>query len=146
MGVTDLMDTRSVNILVVDDDRRTCSYLARILSAKDWRVDTACDGSTAALAQETPYNAVLLDYRMPGMDGAELCRRIRERQPDVRAVFLTGIPTIDTVYPEMPAGGTRVLSKPVKSAELVSTLEDELAKQAHDPGADLKEGDPRAPQ
>jgi CheY-like chemotaxis protein len=129
------MDTRNVSILVVDDDRRTCTYLARILSAKDWRVDTACDGSTAlALAQETPYNAILLDYRMPGMDGAELCRRIRERQPDVRAVFLTGFPSIDTVYPAMAAGGERVLSKPVKSAELVSTLEDELAKQAHDRG------------
>jgi CheY-like chemotaxis protein len=129
------MDTGTVNILVVDDDRRTCTYLARILSAQDWRVDTACDGSAAlALVRENPYNAVLLDYRMPGMNGAELCRRIRQRQPDVRAVFLTGFPTIDTVYPAMAAGGERVLAKPVKSAELVSTLEDELAKQAHDRG------------
>jgi len=121
------MDTRKVNILVVDDDPRTRAYVATILSRKGWRVDSAADGPAAlALAARTTYDAVVLDYRMPGMDGAEVCRRIRRGQPGVRGVFLTGFPTIDTVYPAINAGGERVLAKPVDPEELIGTLEEQL--------------------
>ena len=105
------MTISDVTILVVEDDRRTREYLATILSVKGWRVDTAQDGQTAVeLAQETRYDAMVLDYRLPEMDGAEICRRIRQAQPEVRAVFVTGFPTIDTVFPAMVAGGDRVLA------------------------------------
>jgi two-component system response regulator HydG len=125
------METYEVNILIVDDEPRTCSYVARILSKKGWGVDTALNGPQALeLVGRRKYNAVVLDYRLPGMDGAELCRRIRESQPDVRGVFLTGYPTIDTVYPAVAAGAERVLAKPVDPAELVRTLEEQLAEQA----------------
>jgi CheY-like chemotaxis protein len=129
------MNTSNVNVLVVDDEQRTREYLAGILSAKGWRVDTAGDGPAALeLAERTKYDAVVLDYRMPGMDGAETCRRIRQLQPDVRGVFVTGFPTIDTVYPAIAAGAGRVLAKPVNPAELVRTLEEELAKRELDSG------------
>ncbi len=121
------MNTRKVNILVVDDDPRTRAYVATILSRKGWRVDSAADGPAAlALAAGTTYDAVVLDYRMPGMDGAEVCRRIRRAQPGIRGVFLTGFPTIDTVYPAIEAGGERVLAKPVDPEELVGALEEQL--------------------
>ncbi len=130
------METRTVNILIVDDEQRTCSYVAKILSNKGWRVDTALNGPQALeLIGRREYNAVVLDYRLPGMDGAELCRRIREAQPNVRGIFLTGYPTIDTVYPAVAAGAERVLAKPVDPAELVHTLEEQLAEQALDRGA-----------
>jgi two-component system response regulator HydG len=125
------MGTRTVNILIVDDEQRTCAYVAKILSRRGWHVDTALDGPHALdLAGKTKYDAVVLDYRLPGMDGAEVCRRIREAQPEVRGVFLTGYPTIDTVYPAVAAGAERVLAKPVDPAELVHTLEEQLATQA----------------
>jgi len=98
-------------------------------------VDTACDGPTALeLVERTKYDAVVLDYRMPNMDGAETCRRIRQVQPEVRRVFVTGFPTIDTVYLAIGSGADRVLAKPVNPVELVRTLEEELAKQALDRG------------
>ncbi len=129
------MKTRNVTVLVVDDERRTREYLAAILSARGWRVDTACDGPTALeFVHRTKYDVVVLDYRMPDMDGAETCRRIRQVQPEVRGVFVTGFPTIDTVYPAIASGADRVLAKPVNPAELVRTLEEELAKQALDRG------------
>lgn len=131
------METRSVNILIVDDEPRTCSYVAKILSNRGWRVDTALNGPQALkLVGQTKYDAVVLDYRLPGMDGAELCRHIRAAQPDVRGVFLTGYPTIDTIYPAVAAGAERVLAKPVDPAELVHTLEEQLAEQALNRGVE----------
>ncbi len=123
------MDTKTVNILVVDDDEATRFYVAKILSLKNWQVDTAADGPTSLdLVQKQTYDAVVIDYRMPGMDGAEVCRRIRQIQPKIREVFLTGFPSIDTVYPAIEAGADHVLAKPVDPAELLHVLEEELAR------------------
>jgi DNA-binding response OmpR family regulator len=123
------MESGKINILVVDDDKNIRNYVATILSSRGWRVDTACDGPSALrLARRTTYDAVVLDYRMPGMDGAELCRRIREAQPGVRGVLLTGFPTINTVFPTIEAGAQRVLAKPVRPDELIRTLEEELPR------------------
>jgi len=122
------MEPRSANILVVDDDKNTCIYVMKILSTrKGWQVDVAWKGTMALeLVKKKAYDAVVLDYRMPGMDGVELCRLIREAQPGVRAVFLTAYPQIDTVFPAMEAGAERVLSKPVDPAELISVLEEQM--------------------
>jgi len=126
-----MMETRTVSILVVDDDEATRVYVAKILSLKNWRVDTAEDGPTSlALVEKQAYDAVVLDYRMPGMDGAELCRRIRQIRPGIREVFLTGFPSIDTVYPAIEAGADHVLAKPVDPAELLRVLEEELMRTA----------------
>ena len=123
------MGPLKVSIIVVDDDKNMCIYLSKILSVKrDWQVDIAWKGTMALeLAKVNAYDAAVLDYRMPGMDGAELCRLLREAQPGLRAVFLTAYPQIDTVFPAMEAGADRVLSKPVDPAELVRALEEQLA-------------------
>ncbi len=82
------MEPKKNNILVVDDDKIACIFVMKILSVKkDWQVDVAWKGTMALeLVKKKAYDAVVLDYRMPGMDGAELCRRIREMQPGVRGV------------------------------------------------------------
>ena len=122
------METKNISILVVDDDEATRAYVTEIFAARNWRVDAAEDGpSSLALVEQQLYDVVVLDYRMPGMNGAELCRRIRELQPAVRGVFLTGFPTIDTVYPAIEAGADHVLAKPVDRAELLRVVEQELA-------------------
>ena len=72
-------------------------------------------------------DAIVFDYRTPGLDGTDVCRRIRESQPDARHVFMTGTTKIDTVYRAMEAGADRVLAKPVDPTELVHVLEEQLA-------------------
>jgi two-component system response regulator HydG len=125
------MDPKNVNILVVDDDPRSCTYVAKFLSGRGWVADTAYDGASALeLVQRKTYDAVVLDYRMPGMDGAELCRRIRAIQPEIRSVFVTGFPTIDTVFPAVDAGAQRVLAKPVDPDALIRVLEQQLSEAA----------------
>jgi DNA-binding response OmpR family regulator len=120
-----------INVLIVGDDEETCIYLAKILSAKDWQADIAWIGSKALeLARAKDYDAVVFDYRRPGLDGADVCRRIRETQPDARQVFVTGALGIDTVYRAVEAGADRVLAKPVEPSELVHVLEEQLAGSA----------------
>ena len=113
--------TTTIHILVVGDDEETCIYLTKILSAKDWQSDMAWIGSKALeLARTKTYDAVVFDYRKPGLDGADVCRRIRETQPGAREVFVTGNPRIDAVYQAMEAAHERVLAKPVDPTELDS--------------------------
>ena len=125
-GVTH-MTTEKINILVVGDDEETCLYLSKILSARDWQTDIAWIGSKALeLARKNAYDAVVFDYRKPGHDGAEVCRRIREYQPGARHVFMTGTTNIETVYLAVEAGADRVLGKPVEPTELVHVLTEQL--------------------
>lgn len=111
-------------ILVVDDDRATCVMIAKMLSLRGYAVDVAHDGQDALeKIQEKEYALALIDYRMPGMDGVELYRRVRQVRPEVAGVFLTGYPTIDTVFPAIEVGVERVLAKPADSDELFEVVE-----------------------
>jgi CheY-like chemotaxis protein len=124
----------SRRILIVDDDRNSCDILRKILSLRGYEVDVAYDGPTALdLVRGTAYGLALIDYRMPGMDGVELYRRMRETRPDVPGVFVTGFPTIDTVYPAIAVGVQRVIAKPAGSAEILEVIEQFVGKPTRGP-------------
>ena len=119
----------SSEILIVDDDRSSCEIIAKILSLRGYHVDVAYDGPTALeLVEKKTYGLALIDYRMPGMDGVELYRRIRQMRPDVVGVFVTGFPTIDTIYPAIAVGVERVIAKPAGSNELLQVIEEFVGK------------------
>ena len=118
-------------ILVVDDDPNYCTLLSKLLSQRHYEVDVAQSGTAALdLVARRPYRLALIDYRMPGMSGVELYRRIHNLQPEVVGVFVTGYPTIDTIYPAIEAGVVRVLEKPVSSDELFEVVEQFAGKSA----------------
>lgn len=121
------MLTDTASILVVDDERITCAFLAKVLSMNSWHVDTATDGPAALeLVRRNHYDAIVLDYRMPGMNGADLSRSIEELAPGTPRILLTGYPTIDTVYPAVDSGIDRVLAKPVEPEDLIRVLAEQI--------------------
>lgn len=111
-------------ILVVDDDRDHCELLSKILVLRRYEVDVALNGPDALeLAEHHAYRLALIDYRMPGMNGIELYTRIRKLRPGLVGIFLTGYPSIDTVYPAIGAGVERILAKPPDLDELFELVE-----------------------
>jgi DNA-binding response OmpR family regulator len=84
------MTAKSAHVLVVDDEPHLCNALRRILEKGGYQVTTTTDGQTALeLVQEKPPDVVLLDLMMPGLDGREVCRRIRESGTQTRIVYFT---------------------------------------------------------
>jgi YesN/AraC family two-component response regulator len=67
---------------------------------------------------------------MPGMDGVELYRKIHELRPNLVGVFITGFPTIDTVYSAISVGVQRVIGKPAGSRELLSIIDEFVVNPA----------------
>jgi len=81
---------QDARILVVDDDPAVSNLLRRSLAYEGYRVDTAASGAEALrLARERPPALVVLDIMMPGMDGLEVCRRLREADSSLPILLLT---------------------------------------------------------
>ena len=117
--------TNRHRILIVDDDRNSREVIAKILSLRRYDVDVASNGHDALeLIRQREYGLALIDYRMPGMDGVELYRKIRELRPDFIGVFVTGFPTIDAVFSAISMGVKRVIGKPARSDELLSVIDE----------------------
>jgi CheY-like chemotaxis protein len=78
-------------IVVIDDDPEIRAAMSRILAGYDYEVFTAEDGSKGLelVAKENP-SIVLTDIKMPGMDGIEVLRRVKERSPDAEVIVVTG--------------------------------------------------------
>jgi DNA-binding NtrC family response regulator len=114
-------------ILIVDDEPDAGTVLAKLLSALGYETDVARNGDAALeLVERKQYGVAIIDYIMPGMNGAELLTRIHELHPGLTAILLTGFTTIDVVYPAVEAGVVRVLSKPVDFQELLPIIEEHL--------------------
>jgi len=109
-------------ILVVDDNADNLSLARATLEDEDFRVVLAKSGEEGvqAFEREQP-DCVLLDVRMPGMDGFAVCRRIRELPggAETPIVFLTALRDVDTFDRALRAGGDDFLTKPVRPTELL---------------------------
>jgi CheY-like chemotaxis protein len=114
-----------VHILCVDDDPDTCASLSDILTDLGYRVDVAYDGFSALqLVERNGYGLALLDYRMPGMDGLELYRRIKQVRSGLVGVFITAF-TVSSLVEEATALGVRgFLPKPVNVQALLALVEE----------------------
>jgi len=113
------------NILLVDDDRDTCASMSDILVDLGYSVDKAYDGHGAlGLSDRHQYRLALLDYNMPGMDGLELCRRLKINQLGVMILLITAFSSLTTTGAAADAGVRRCLLKPVNFSVLMPLVEE----------------------
>lgn len=123
------MNTMQPSILVVDDEQDTCSNLQDILTDLGYYVDVAYDGPSALQRLELrPYDVALLDLKMPGMDGIELYRRIKQMRADTVAIIVTAYASTETADSAKEAGALEILPKPVEFPRLL-TLVDQVLDQ-----------------
>jgi two-component system NtrC family response regulator len=110
------MDRR---ILVVDDSELVCQQLSQLLAAPDRRIKVAHDGTTALeWLVERNFSLVLTDICLPGINGLDLIREIRQRDLPVTAIVMTGHASIDSAVAAMKLGAYDYLLKPIDSVRL----------------------------
>jgi len=110
--------------LVVDDSESMRGYLASLLESRAFDVDTAEDGrkALALLESGAAPDVVLLDVKLPGSDGVETLRLLREREVDLPVVMLSVVASAPTIVRAMQAGAFDYLTKPFDDDELEATL------------------------
>jgi len=129
-------------ILVVDDDRRITAVLRRGLERAGCQVRVANDGAEGLrLAQEDPPDAVVLDIMMPGMDGLEVCRRLRSVQPELPVLMLTARDEVADRVEGLDTGADDSLVKPFAFAELLARLRAILRRRRPRPSQVLRFAD-----
>jgi two-component system response regulator MprA len=124
---------RAMKILVVDDERAVRESLQRALDLEGYEVELADDGEAALerLDAATPADAVVLDVLMPGIDGLEVCRRLRAGGNPVPVLMLTARAEVDSRVAGLDAGADDYLAKPFALAELLARLRALLRRAAN---------------
>jgi two-component system response regulator MprA len=112
-----------MRLLVVDDDPSVREALALVLDLNGFEVATAADGREAirTLAQDSP-DAVILDVLMPGIDGLEVCRRMRASGDSTPVLMLTARAEVSERVAGLEAGADDYLAKPFAREELIARL------------------------
>jgi two-component system, OmpR family, response regulator MprA len=119
-----------MRILVVDDDPHIRETLKRYLTYEGYRVELAEDGRQALSSMATePADLVVLDVGLPGMDGLEVCRRIREAD-DVPIIMLTAKGTLEDKVDGLDSGADDYITKPFEPEELSARVRALLRRKA----------------
>jgi len=117
----------TARILIVDDEVDTCANLSDILGDLGYHVDAAYDGLAALeLVEKNHYDIALLDLRMPGMDGLELYRRIKDKSAGTVALIVTAYTSSDTAKSALAAGARQIVPKPVNIQGLLGLVQEAL--------------------
>ena len=116
-------------ILVVDDERTIVEALQAVLSDEGFEVDVAGDGESAwEQLDGGPYGLVILDLKLPEMDGLELFEKIREEELGCEVIIITGQGSVDSAVQAMRSGAYDYLTKPLETDRLKALVPKALEK------------------
>src|SRR5919202_1056592 len=133
----------TMKILVVDDERAVRESLRRALELEGYDVELAADGREGLYRLETngQPDVVILDVLMPGVDGLEVCRRIRGAGNRVPILMLTASAEVENRVAGLDAGADDYLTKPFALEELLARVRALLRRAVDEPGEVLRFAD-----
>ncbi len=122
--------SKKIRLLFVDDEEDFTIYMAKRLQKRDLEVDSFTDPLQALEQTEgKEYDVALLDLKMPGIDGEELLRRLKERDPRMEVIVLTGHGTVQSAASASRSGANEYLLKPCDFDELVAAITNAYSKR-----------------
>ncbi len=111
-------------ILIVDDELQVLSFLDDLFRTEGWEVQTADSGSSGIdRLEQSRFDIVLTDLKMPGPDGIEVLRTAKKLQGDAEVIMMTGYGTVDTAIEAMRAGAFHYLAKPFQPEEVLHLVD-----------------------
>jgi len=113
-----------MNILLIEDEGRVADFVRRGLAAEGWSVDHAANGEDGLeLAAQNSYDVVLLDLMLPGIQGQDVCRKLRARKSKMPIMMLTALDEPEEKVEGLKIGADDYLPKPFDFDELVARVE-----------------------
>jgi DNA-binding response OmpR family regulator len=107
------------SVLIVDDEKNILLTLSQSLEVLQLETDTATNGEDALTKlKEKDFSLILLDLRMPGIDGMEVLRQVREIRPDIRIIMISAYGTIEVAVEAMKLGAVDFIQKPFSPEEV----------------------------
>jgi DNA-binding NtrC family response regulator len=117
-------------VLIVDDDRHMVRTLTDIVRQSGWHPDGAHSGEEAVEAvRKQPYQAVLMDVKMAGINGVEAFKAMKALRPEIKVILMTAYTAADIIADAEREGALKVLSKPVVLSGLLEMLEQTRKEQ-----------------
>jgi len=120
----------AMKIMLVDDEERFLSTTQKLLTKKRIDVVTAASGAEALETLNHKYiHVVILDVKMPGMDGNETLKKIKRQFPLVEVIMLTGHATVESAIDGLKSGATDYLMKPTEIDDLIAKAREAFRKR-----------------
>src|SRR5215813_2156197 len=130
-----------MRILVVEDERRVSNFVMRALKENAYEVDLAETGEKAIeLGIQNSYDTILLDIRLPGLNGIQVCRELRAANIDTPILMLTARTLVEQRVEGLDAGADDYLTKPFAISELLARLRALVRRKLNDGGRLLRQG------
>ncbi len=121
---------KSARILIIDDDGNIRTVIKTILEDEGYLVEVADTGLGAIQKSEkTFYNLALIDVRLPDMEGIDLLTKLRETEPKMRKIIVTGYPTLQNAITAVNKGADGYVMKPFDVEKILTTIKDLLRVQ-----------------
>jgi DNA-binding NtrC family response regulator len=119
------------NVLLVDDEEKFLETLSQRLESRGLKVEAVTSGEEAVRQTEKKnFDAIIVDLAMPGLDGIETLKRIKQNRSDLEIIMLTGHATIKSAIDAMKFGADDFLEKPVDLATLLEKISEAKHKRA----------------